>query len=375
MKPRIFLHIGHPKTGSSAFQTCLARAHGALAKEGILYPYHRSFTQASRNHVSSGNLSIGPEGENWLTAGVLPIVNDNPSFHAFIFSNENLIHRFKDFTGLFDDLRDRYEFHILLVVRDPVDQLGSVYQQLVKRHGYTKGYEDFLGEHGYRCNATNKAAAALEVLDKKNIQYSLFNYSALKGSIIDSLVGAVGIRDGVVDSSLNVPVNRSMSAAELQLLLFVNAMYGGSVGRKLADSLVNQLPSVPAISLAMRQESLKEVVRISQSSVDAINHRLLPEHHLSFDTKPFDTKPEVVRDFHCNLSVDQLELVRQNLANAICNDVLAATSGQPDTEKAHRSNQWNYQTNRLMTITSRLLQTKLNSRKGKSHPKRKRDLN
>jgi hypothetical protein len=370
MKPRVFLHIGHPKTGSSAFQTCLARSHNALADEGILYPYHRSFALASRNQISSGNLSIGPENENWMTAGALPIIKANPDYHTFIFSNENLIHRLADFTSSLNSLRDHFEFHILLVVRDPIEQLGSVYQQLVKRHGYTKGYEDFLSEHGYRCNATRKAEAALQVLDDNDIGYSLFNYSRLKNSVIDALVHAIGIRDGVVDSSLTTPVNRSMSAAELQLLLFVNAMYGGTMGRKLADSLVNQLPNVSAVSLAMRQDSWHEVVRINKASVDAINKRLASDNHLTFDAKPGFSG-----DFHYNLSADQLQLGRQILASATREDVL--TSGNPNAATAtHRQDrQWVHQMNRLMNLTSRLLQSRHYAGKSTSYPKKKRDLN
>jgi|688.fasta_scaffold02865_15 hypothetical protein len=370
MKTRVFLHIGHPKTGSSAFQTCLARSHNELADEGILYPYHRSFALASRNHISSGNLSIGPENENWMTTGVLPIINANPDYHTFIFSNENLIHRLADFTHNLDNLRDHFEFHVLLVVRDPIEQLGSVYQQLVKRHGYTKGYEDFLCEHGYRCNATNKAAAAVEALENNDIDYSLFNYSILKSSVIEALVRAIGIRDGVIDCSLTAPVNRSMSAAELQLLLFVNAMYGGTVGRQLADSLVNELPNVSAISLAMRQDSWQEVVRTNQASVDIINGRLPSDSHLSFNTKPGFNG-----DFHCNLSGDQLQLGRQILGSAIQNDILTSAHPKAVTTTHHYAKEWVHQTNRLINLTSRLLQSTHFARKTTSHSNKKRDLN
>lgn len=350
MKPVVYLHIGHPKTGSSAFQTCLARSHNALANEGILYPYHRSFAHASRNHISSGNLSIGPEGENWIISGVLPAIKANPDYKKFIFSNENLIHRLADFTSILDSLRNSYEFHVLLVVRDPIEQLASVYQQLVKRHGYTRGYEDFLLDHGYRCNATHKAAAALEALDKSNVSYSLFNYSTLKNSVIDSLLRAIGTPDGVVDNSFNAPVNRSMSAAELQLLLFINAMYGGNVGRKLADSLVNQLPDVSAVSLAMRQDSWQKVVQINKSSADIINKRLPSDHHLCFKIKPGFTG-----EFHCNLSDDQLQLSRQILASAIQDDLVPNANSEA-LAGSRQNKEWVHQTNRLMNLNSRLLQ-------------------
>lgn len=357
-KPRVFLHIGHPKTGSSAFQTCLARSHQALAAEGFLYPYHRSFARASRNHISSGNLTIGPEEENWLTAAVQPVLEANRAYHTIIFSNENLIHRLADFTSSAEDLRDRWDFQILLVVRDPIDQLSSVYQQLVKRHGYTRGYEEFLQEHHYRCNATSKAAAALQALDETGIDYSLFNYSALSNKVIGALVQAIGIRDGLVESACDAPVNRSMSAAELQLLLFVNAMYGRSVGRNLADNLVNQLPQIEPVSLAMKPESLQEVIRINTSSVEAINRRLPADAQLAFKASQGFSG-----DLHCDLSEDQLKLSRDILAGAIEKNIQDAAQRAAVRSLDSHHRQWQHQSMRLMTIVSRLLQ-KRNEREG-----------
>jgi hypothetical protein len=370
MKPRVFLHIGHPKTGSSAFQTCLARSHQALAKEGILYPYHRSFSVASKNHISSGNLSIGAEDQNWMTTGIKPVLQANTDYHTFIFSNENLIHRLSDFTTSLPAMRDHWEFHVLLVVRDPIEQLGSVYQQLVKRHGYTKGYEEFLTEYSYRCNATNKAASTLQILDEMDVDYSLFNYTALKNQVIDALVHTIGIRRGVVNCSLPTPVNRSMSTDELQLLLFVNAMYGSAVGRKLADALVNQLPNVAAVSLAMRQESWHEVVRVNQPSVDAINKRLPVDNQLTFSTKPGFTG-----DLHCSLSHDQLQLSRQILATSIKDVNMAHARDSSESETHSLNTAWRQQINRLIALTGRLLHDKYTIETTRSKPHKKRDRN
>jgi hypothetical protein len=304
-----------------------------------------------------------------MTTGVMPIIQANPGYHTYVFSNENLIHRLSDFTTSVAALRDRLEFHILLVVRDPIEQMGSVYQQLVKRHGYTKGYEQFLSENGYRCNATHKAAAALDILDENSIGYSLLNYSELQGMVISALVSAIGIRAGVVDCTPDTPVNRSMSAAELQLLLFVNAIYGGAVGRQLADSLVNHLPCEPSVSLAMQQESWHEVVRVNQSSVDTINRRLAPDCWLSFNTKPGFSG-----GFHCDLSDNQLQVSRRILTSAIHNDATSGASPTPTTSSHQQTTNWVDQTNRLINLTSRLFQHARHAGEMASKA-RKRDLN
>lgn len=351
LKPKVFLHIGHPKTGSSAFQASLAKSHELLATRGILYPYHRSFKLASQNHISSGNLSIGTEEQNWLITGIEPVLNANPSHHTFIFSNENLIHRLSDFAARIDQLRCRWNFHILLVVRNPIEQLGSVYQQLVKRHGYSKGYEDFLLDYDYLCNATLKSAAALEILEAHNIPYSLFNYSILKDRVIEALVADIGIENGIVDCSPETPVNRSLSAAELQLLLFVNAIYGREVGRQLADSLVNQLPEVKAVSLAMKADSLLKVVQANQASVDKINQRLSAANQLCFAAEP-----GFLGDLHCNLSPRQLLIGRTVLNQASRKELIdeQSYSGELIIRRSLQSS-WSKQAMRLMSISSRIL--------------------
>lgn len=340
MKQQVFLHIGHPKTGSSAFQSCLARSHHALEDKGFLYPYHHSFARASRRQVSSGNVSIGPEDQNWLTTAVLPILEGNPNYHTVIFSNENLIHRIADFTATARSLPAHLHFHILLVVRDPIEQLSSVYQQLVKRHGYCKGYEEFLLEHEYRCNATAKAAASIEALEAIEVSYSLFNYSALKTSVIDTLIQAIGIDATIVDRSLPAPVNRSLSATELQLMLFVNAIYGRSVGRILADSLVNQLPDVAPVSLAMQPDSRLKVERENSRHLNFINDRLPAEAQLSLAEKPGFTG-----DLHWDLCADQLNLSREILTKTLT-----------ETNDLTANREWQHHSQRLMTVVSRLLQ-------------------
>lgn len=340
MKQHIFLHIGHPKTGSSAFQSCLARSHDALKDKGFLYPYHDSFTRASRRQVSSGNISIGPEDHNWLTTTVLPILENNHHYHTVIFSNENLIHRIIDFTSTVRSLPAHWQFHVLLVVRDPIEQLSSVYQQLVKRHGYCKGYEEFLSEHEYRCNATAKAAAAIAAFEALEIRYSLFNYSALKTSVIDALIQAIGIDANIIDRSLPAPVNRSLSAAELQLMLFVNAIHGRSVGRLLADSLVNKLPDVTPVALAMQPGSKLKVESENRQHVDFINERLATEAQLLLAEKPGFTG-----DLHWNLCDEQLQLSRE---------ILTALPTQTDNPTA--SEAWQRDAQRLMAVVSRLLQ-------------------
>lgn len=56
-KRLIYLHIGHGKTGTSAFQSYLAIAKNQIAPEGYYYHAHPSLSKARKLGVTSGNLT------------------------------------------------------------------------------------------------------------------------------------------------------------------------------------------------------------------------------------------------------------------------------------------------------------------------------
>lgn len=60
MKPRVWLHIGAGKTGSSATQAALASVEEALRQERILYPNlaGESFENAKLLKINSGNIKV-----------------------------------------------------------------------------------------------------------------------------------------------------------------------------------------------------------------------------------------------------------------------------------------------------------------------------
>ena len=61
-KTKLFLHIGHGKTGTSAIQSALAIASEDLAKRGVNYPIQQSLrNRASRLEITSGNWEPTPE--------------------------------------------------------------------------------------------------------------------------------------------------------------------------------------------------------------------------------------------------------------------------------------------------------------------------
>ena len=75
-KTKVFLRIGHGKTGTSAIQSALAIASEELAKQSISYPIQRSLRdRASRLEITSGNWQPKPGVS--LTEQLLKIGKNN----------------------------------------------------------------------------------------------------------------------------------------------------------------------------------------------------------------------------------------------------------------------------------------------------------
>ena len=87
-KTKLFLHIGHGKTGTSAIQSALAIASEDLAKRGINYPIQQSLRdRASRLEITSGNWEPTPEIS--LTDQLIEIADNNQEELKKILSSES----------------------------------------------------------------------------------------------------------------------------------------------------------------------------------------------------------------------------------------------------------------------------------------------
>ena len=88
-KTKLFLHIGHGKTGTSAIQSALAIASEELAKRGISYPIQPSLRdRASRLEITSGNWQPNPETS--LSDQLLEIGKKNKNNSKIVLSSESL---------------------------------------------------------------------------------------------------------------------------------------------------------------------------------------------------------------------------------------------------------------------------------------------
>jgi len=307
MKQKIVLHIGYGKTGSSAIQSVLAKNHALLKSEGVLYAEHPSFAEASQGRITSGNL----DPEHWFEGQVIATAAREPGYRLYLFSNENIFHRMDEFVATASKYADRYEFEIILFVREPLERLNSAYQQAVKRRGFTGDIRE-VAEHD---RDLPKAASLLAELRQLNIAFKIFNYSTTRRDTVKALLSHLSLWDLIAregDADVGA-VNRSLTAAEANFILYVNQIFGAEYGALLSDALVNQLPEVAADPVPI-DDGIKAYLRAkNMEAAEQLNRFLAPSDRLTLD---MDAASPPAR-WHEPLNPRQVDVIRKTFPSAL----------------------------------------------------------
>ncbi|MDP5031852.1 glycosyltransferase family 2 protein [Paraglaciecola sp.] len=134
MQKDIYIHVGPPKTGSSAIQYWLQQNNRFLAKNNIFYPIHNTST----NGVSSGNLrviyDVSADGTLVLNMKkIWKLLNDFETgpYTILLLSSEFFSNKLHELKECFNSPK------FIFYIRNPVEVRESNYNQAVKRHGQT----------------------------------------------------------------------------------------------------------------------------------------------------------------------------------------------------------------------------------------------
>ena len=211
MNKVIYLHIGMPKTGTSAIQVFLAQNIEGLLARGISYPALESLKIAKKGRVTSGNMGI-------LSRALLP------SFHAdfpkdvdsdallaqlqnkiqtshskkIILSSEFLtVVPEKGLIALYNTLK-AYDMKIIIYLRAQEQFIQSVYAQRVKRHGEVESIEAFTQERLHEKSILNYYQLLNKfsnIFGKHNLIIKIYEKEQLQNNnLLDDFLDVIGLQ-------------------------------------------------------------------------------------------------------------------------------------------------------------------------------------
>ncbi len=304
MKPTVFIHIGLGKTGTSAFQALLKHSSQSLEHSKILYKVN--------HELSNGNVKAA-RCPNWFEEQVINCIENNPSFNKYIFSNEVLHKAMSPFFEKATKYCNNLDFHILLVLKNPLDHISSSYQQAVKGGNWSEGFEEYVKNIQYKSSALVKASEVIAKLDEMHIKYTLYNHSIVKYNIVKELASTMEICDFLnEENNKSNIINRSMSSSEVQLLVFLRSILGKKEVIKISNALIKTLPQIKSDKLPLGQDCIDRVKDAMNPSVEHINSRLQINNHLNFAYSP--TTSSSVSN---GLNDEQVNVIKAVLSNSL----------------------------------------------------------
>jgi len=294
---KLFLHVGHGKTGSSFLQSWLAiNSRELLSRQGMLYPQICPLRRERDERALAGLFSMG-------NGYVLdPLLEKDCSRHkqrrwwrrlkqqsrlkpeglnGLVFSYEPWARQLSDcllqLIRLADDL-DVEGIELWLLVRDPLDHAISVYGQMVKRHGFTGSVEDWLNIY----NFPEVLNQFLEAIGKYPDQITLRvdHYGRQRSHLLALLQQWLDLdRNALWQEPKIHTVNRSLTSQELNLMRWLNSR-DSFLASFVGERLVNTLPTVNGSLTPPSQEVCEQFLQRWLPEVSAINTLLPLKAHL-----------------------------------------------------------------------------------------------
>lgn len=267
----VYLHIGHGKTGSSFLQSALALSQPALAKHGIIYPIEADAAEAAgKGHISGGNL----RAKAGALTGIVRKTQMQPGQRLLISSESFFQYLVRHADAFADEYRavcGDAPLHVLCYLRDPVDHAISVYQQKVKRGGYTGTLAESLDSY----EILARTVAVLGALRDMGAQVTVLNYSRHRAGLTATLADWLGVSETDLTLPETGQVNRSLTMAELELQRLMNIQLGGAARRFVSDPLCNLAPEMRSETPPLDRAALETFLNRVAAQIEGPEYQAL----------------------------------------------------------------------------------------------------
>lgn len=145
-RPRVFLHIGEPKTGSTFLQQVIWRNRATLAVQGVVLPGHhpQDHFRASQDLRGLKKLASDPAG-SWTGEWDILARQSKQAPRAAVISHELFSAADHEHARQAVSSLQPAEVHLVLTARDMAALLPAEWQESVK-HRNARGFQDWLAD-------------------------------------------------------------------------------------------------------------------------------------------------------------------------------------------------------------------------------------
>jgi hypothetical protein len=311
----LFLHAGHPKTGSSYLQHVLRSNKQVLAKHGIRYAIGNDAAIAPGASISNGNgaqlfdsretFSVSLR-ENRTADGLSLLYSSEATFVTFIGKNA------ADYLEEVARLHGFDRVKILIFIRNPVSLFCSVWQEKIKAHGGTD--IEFADIEKNILHGTRWIFLLERWLDRLErcpaVDLTFVNYSSCAEQLLERFAEWLEIPAGTLDPTSLKRVNRSMSYSELHFIVALNRILGETriLSNPLCEKLTDLLPDMLEPPLEVQRRLWEHVEPV----ISRINARLPEGSRYQCDIRPPEARPTELR-----FSLEQIRVIAESLGNEI----------------------------------------------------------
>jgi len=240
----LYIHAGGVKTGSSAIQNFLELNADRLAEYGVAY--ENRVIIKSPFEITSGNGGILYEAlisEETSDDTIDSILTSYlGGCRRAICSSEHFTHLSSRGWARLDQSANRLgvNYRIVFFMRNVLPFLMSSYDQMIKRHGEWRDFEQWIEDATWQHDDALKAMVEVVPFDRIHV----VSYDSVKEKLFEAFLSEIEIDGGIISgaSSRNIAVNRSLSEFERNILRTLNRIVGGAYSAELSNLMIYAEP-------------------------------------------------------------------------------------------------------------------------------------
>lgn len=289
----VILHIGAPKTGSSAIQNFLLESRSKLVEFGCLYPKHgKDINNVSGGHAELGLAIMNEEYDKAQALYESYLEEARSKKLTLLLSSESFYRHPEKLKQLLGDQKIK----IISFFRDPLDAIFSNYNQGVKRHFQTNTIETYckniLLHRNIPLNTDESLERWKELFGKEHVTVIKYDKQHFESVPIQEVfLENIGMEERALDhlkpDKIEI-INRSYATPQLEFKRVINYVldqndhkHNNALDRYLQktsdEDLYDHFPlasSLPKGIMSQLEEKFDSKINIDTSKVFSTQKRL-----------------------------------------------------------------------------------------------------